>query len=91
MRRSKARRFLLPTELPAIKFLTRAEGWARCAACKGQPRKDRGVPLAVWIGRPSLQAPAVCVCHVCLTSALVGLGFLSVDDLAIAAPAAGRN
>lgn len=72
-------------ELPAIELATGSVSdlAALCASCHQAPRRDDGVPLAVWIGRPSLRAPALFVCHVCLTVALVRLGLIDIDDLQV--------
>lgn len=40
--------------------------WASCAGCHSRI----GSRPAVWLGRPSFQAPAVCVCADCLRAAL---------------------
>jgi hypothetical protein len=67
---------LIPTEPPAIDLLTRSDQDAVCVGCRQAPRRHDGVPLAAWIGRPR-----VCICHVCLTTALIELGFIDPEEL----------
>ena len=52
---------------------------ALCACCHTRPRRVDRVPLAVWFGKPSFRAPAVCICHVCLTIALLAIGVEPAD------------
>lgn len=66
--------------LPDIEPLSRSDRSALCACCHRRPRRDDGQPLAVWMGKPSLRAPAVCVCHVCLAMALFRIG-VSAEEL----------
>lgn len=62
--------------------LTTGDHWAVCACCHRKPRRANRVPLAVWFGKATFQAPAICLCAVCLTSALFKLGFRDTASFA---------
>jgi hypothetical protein len=49
-----------------------------CFACGLRPRQVARVPLGVWMGthRPD----AVCICHVCLSRAMLELNWIPAAD-----------
>jgi len=51
------------------------DGDVLCAVCEQQPRKTGagGLWCAVWVGAPSLHAPALLICRSCLLFGLLAL------------------
>jgi len=66
----------IPTRVLKVAPLDPKDGWARCASCGGKPRRVKRRPQAVWIGWSLFEAPAMCVCAVCLCAGLERLGML---------------
>ena len=66
----------IPTRVLKVSPLAPKDGWARCASCGGKPRRVKRRPQAVWIGWSLFEAPAMCVCAVCLCAGLERLGML---------------